>query len=86
VCHANPSVCHLESCRQRFGNLEGSVRSRGARRSPARRGERDLTEAGLNEAAGGWALWDSGKVFSALDVEPRLGRASGKQVVCARNR
>jgi len=27
-----PSVCHVESCRDRFGNLEGSVRSRGEKR------------------------------------------------------
>ncbi len=37
-------------------NLEGSVRSR-ARRGRGHGGERDLIEAGLNEAAGGWALW-----------------------------
>jgi hypothetical protein len=35
-------------------NLEGSVRSH---RKHGRWRECDLTEAGLNEAADGWALW-----------------------------
>jgi hypothetical protein len=39
-----------------FLNLEGSVRSRGRPR-PEHERERDLIEAGLNEAAGGGALW-----------------------------
>ena len=38
----------------RQGNLEGSVRSH---RKHGRWRECDLTEAGLNEAADGWALW-----------------------------
>jgi hypothetical protein len=53
---ATPSVCHLESCRDRFENLEGSVRSRGEN-GPADGRECDLIEAGLNETAGGLALW-----------------------------
>ena len=38
--------------------------------------ECDLIEAGLNEAAGGWALGDSGKCLFALDVEPGWPRKS----------
>src|SRR5262245_19989435 len=41
-----PSVCHLESCRRRFGNHEGFVRSRGATEpgSCGRRGFRAAPE------------------------------------------
>jgi hypothetical protein len=38
-------------------NLEGSVRSRGRTCPEDGSGECDLIEAGLNEAAGGLALW-----------------------------
>jgi hypothetical protein len=47
---SNPSM-DLESDRARFGNLEGSVRSRGADAEIGR--DRDLIEAGLSEPADG---------------------------------
>src|ERR1700680_364318 len=51
-------VCHGESDKCRFGNLEASVRS--PRRAIDVFRDRDLIEAGLNEAAAGFArqgLW-----------------------------
>jgi hypothetical protein len=44
-----------ESPNSRFGNLEGSVRSRGEIATPLT--VRDLIEAGLNKPAGSQALW-----------------------------
>ena len=46
----------------------------------------DLIEAGLNEAAGGGHYGDSGEGLLGLDVESWLERASGKRLVCARDR
>jgi hypothetical protein len=58
LCHRNwpPSASlDIESARDRFGNLEGSVRSRGEIATPLT--VRDLIEAGLNKPAGSQALW-----------------------------
>lgn len=58
-----------ESLKNRFGNLEGSVRSRG-KGQPRSVVACDLIEAGLNEAAELWALWDS--AASAAAEKARL--------------
>ena len=59
MANLSKAVCHGESDKCRFGNLEASVRS--PRRAIEGFGDPgDLIEAGLNEGAAGFARWGYG--------------------------